>query len=133
MRSDDDDDDDDDDDGDDDDDDDDSRRKRLMKVLPFGGPGVFEPSSGAEAQFLHRRKILTVNGTHTTLAFLTLAAMEPPPHRGLPKNSYELAKAIVDDRDDDDPLMDDDFEDDGIDPEEMRVSSASGRGSFCGS
>ena len=76
---------------------------------------------------------LTVNGTHTTLAFLTLAAMEPPPHRGLPKNSYELAKAIVDDRDDDDPLMDDDFEDDGIDPEEMRVSSASGRGSFCGS
>ena len=83
--------------------------------LPFAGAGVFEPSSAAEAQFLHRRKILTVNGTHTTLAFLTLASREPPPHRGLPKGSYELVRAIAREEEEDGdsaPTFDDDDDDD---------------------
>jgi hypothetical protein len=70
-------------------------------AFPFGGEGVYRPPSAAAAQFLHRRKILTVNGTHTTLAFLTLAAKEPPPHKGLPKGDYELVRCIADEADDD--------------------------------
>ena len=70
-------------------------------AFPFGGEGVYRPPSAAAAQFLHRRKILTVNGTHTTLAFLTLAAKEPPPHKGLPRGDYELVRCIADEADDD--------------------------------
>ena len=70
-------------------------------AFPFGGEGVYRPPSAAAAQFLHRRKILTVNGTHTTLAFLTLAAKEPPPHKGLPKGDYELVRCIAQESDDD--------------------------------
>jgi len=68
---------------------------RRMKALPpFAGDSVRWPSSAAEAHFLHRRKILTVNGTHTTLAFLALAQHEPPPHTGLPKGSHPLPRAL---------------------------------------
>jgi hypothetical protein len=57
--------------------------------IPFGGCTVRQPQTAEGAAFLHRRKILTVNGTHTTLAFLTLVNAEP--HRfGPPKGSYEL-------------------------------------------
>jgi len=69
-------------------------RKRLLAAPPFSGDGVRWPKSEAEAHLLHRRKILTVNGTHTTLAFHTLAVHEPPPHAGLPKGDYELIRAI---------------------------------------
>lgn len=67
---------------------------RLKALPPFAGESVRWPSSAAEAHFLHRRKILTVNGTHTTLAFLALANHEPPPHMGLPKGSHELPRAL---------------------------------------
>lgn len=69
-------------------------RRRLLAVPPFRGAGVRWPSSAAEAHFLHRRKILTVNGTHTTLAFLTLSLHEPPPKVGLPSGDYELLRAL---------------------------------------
>ena len=72
-------------------------RRHLMELPPLAGESVRWPRSGAEAHFLHRRKILTVNGTHTTLAFLTLAQREPPPHSGLPLGSYELLRAVPDD------------------------------------
>ena len=84
-------------------------RRRLLAMPPFSGEGVHWPTSQAEAHFLHRRKILTVNGTHTTLAFHTLAVHEPPPHSGLPEGDYELLRAIVGDDDaaaDDDAAMD---------------------------
>ena len=74
-------------------------RTGLRLVLarpPFAGPTIRLPESDAEAHFLHRRKILTVNGTHTTLAFLTLALHEPPPHTGLPAGDYELLRAVLD-------------------------------------
>jgi len=83
--------------GDDADDDEDDNND----AFPFAGPGVYRPPSAAASEFLHRRKILTVNGTHTTLAFLTLAAREPPPHRGLPKGDYELVRCIAEAEDDD--------------------------------
>jgi len=88
-------------------------RTGLRLVLarpPFAGPTIRLPESDAEAHFLHRRKILTVNGTHTTLAFLTLALHEPPPHTGLPAGDYELLRAVSDgdggggDEDDDEVL-----------------------------
>lgn len=70
------------------------RRRRLLASPPFAGQSVRWPGSAAEAHFLHRRKILTVNGTHTTLAFLTLAQNEPPPHMGLPQGDYELLRCV---------------------------------------
>jgi len=88
-------------------------RTGLRLVLarpPLAGPTIRLPESDAEAHFLHRRKILTVNGTHTTLAFLTLALHEPPPHTGLPAGDYELLRAVSDgdggggDEDDDEVL-----------------------------
>ena len=39
-------------------------RRRLLAAPPFSGDGVRWPKSEAEAHLLHRRKILTVNGTH---------------------------------------------------------------------
>lgn len=69
-------------------------RSWLMALPPFAGASVRWPSSAAEAHFLHRRKILTVNGTHTTLAFLALAFHEPPPHTGLPLGSHPLPRAL---------------------------------------
>jgi len=85
-------------------------RRRLLAAPPFSGDGVRWPKSEAEAHLLHRRKILTVNGTHTTLAFHTLAVHEPPPHAGLPKGDYELIRAIAADDgaadDDDDAAVD---------------------------
>ena len=71
------------------------RRKKQLVAPPFSGEGVRWPQSEAEAHFLHRRKILTVNGTHTTLAFHTLAVHEPPPHAGLPVGDYELLRAAA--------------------------------------
>jgi len=47
------------------------------------------PSTVEGTELLHRRKILTVNGTHTTLAFLTLAEREPGTV-GPPLASHEL-------------------------------------------
>merc|ERR1719482_1264304 len=77
-------------------------RGALLCAPPFSGPGVRWPGSEAEAHFLHRRKILTVNGTHTTLAFLTLSLHEPPPKAGLPTGDYELLRAVPFEHDDDD-------------------------------
>mmetsp|Transcript_32858 Transcript_32858/g.55784 ORF Transcript_32858/g.55784 Transcript_32858/m.55784 type:complete len:507 (-) Transcript_32858:216-1736(-) len=44
----------------------------AMDVLPFGGPTIVTTSTADQAEYYARRKILLVNGTHTTLAFLTL-------------------------------------------------------------
>eukprot|EP00465_Bigelowiella_longifila_P002673 CAMPEP_0185253216 /NCGR_PEP_ID=MMETSP1359-20130426/2059_1 /TAXON_ID=552665 /ORGANISM="Bigelowiella longifila, Strain CCMP242" /LENGTH=510 /DNA_ID=CAMNT_0027835559 /DNA_START=40 /DNA_END=1572 /DNA_ORIENTATION=- len=41
-------------------------------VFPFGGPTIVTTSTSDQAEYYARRKILLVNGTHTTLAFLTL-------------------------------------------------------------
>lgn len=57
--------------------------------VPFEGTNVHEPSTELGASFLHRKKLLTVNGTHTTLAFLTLVDKEPDTI-GPPKSSHEL-------------------------------------------
>lgn len=57
--------------------------------LPFGGAAVHQPATEEGAAFLHRKKILTVNGTHTTIAFLTLVDKEPL-HEGPPMASHEL-------------------------------------------
>jgi len=75
----------------------DVQRRRLLVAPPFSGAGVRWPKSTAEAHFLHRKKILTVNGTHTTLAFHSLAVHEPPPHMGLPLGDHELLRAVADD------------------------------------
>merc|ERR550532_639182 len=58
-------------------------------ALPFAGEAVRLPSTVEGTELLHRRKILTVNGTHTTLAFLTLAEREPGTV-GPPLASHEL-------------------------------------------
>eukprot|EP00440_Ansanella_granifera_P074772 gb/GFBE01081143.1/.p1 GENE.gb/GFBE01081143.1/~~gb/GFBE01081143.1/.p1 ORF type:complete len:950 (+),score=198.27 gb/GFBE01081143.1/:1-2850(+) len=57
--------------------------------LPFAGANVHEPVTELGSQFLHQKKLLTVNGTHTTLAFLTLLQAEPDTE-GPPKDSHEL-------------------------------------------
>lgn len=62
---------------------------QLRGALPFGGPTVKQPSTAEGMEFLHRKKILTVNGTHTTLAFLTLVKAEPKT-KGPPHASHEL-------------------------------------------
>lgn len=62
---------------------------------PFAGPTVRQPQTQEGAEFLHRRKILTVNGTHTTLAFLTLIEEEPKTV-GPPLASHELLAFDVD-------------------------------------
>jgi len=41
-------------------------------VLPFAGSAVITTKTEEQAKYFSRRKILLVNGTHTTLAFLTL-------------------------------------------------------------
>merc|ERR1719324_531713 len=58
--------------------------------IPFAGDNVKEPQTSEGAAFLHRKKILSVNGTHTTIAFLTLLAGEGPNHIGPPTQSHEL-------------------------------------------
>jgi len=65
--------------------------------LPFAGQHVRQPQTSEGAAFLHRKKILSVNGTHTTIAFLTLIAGEAPNHTGLPSRSHELLSYAVDD------------------------------------
>jgi len=40
---------------------------------PFAGSAVLKPNTLAQADYLERRKLVTVNGMHTTLAFLSLA------------------------------------------------------------
>ncbi|KNC81816.1 hypothetical protein SARC_05880 [Sphaeroforma arctica JP610] len=47
------------------------------------------PGDSTVAQFLHRRKILGVNGLHTTLGFLTLVKEEPD-RIGLPLGDHKL-------------------------------------------
>jgi len=44
---------------------------------PFAGEEVCLPSLESEANYLCRRKFLLVNGTHTTLAFMTLCMRQP--------------------------------------------------------
>eukprot|EP00466_Bigelowiella_natans_P021151 jgi/Bigna1/82009/fgenesh1_pg.86_\ len=44
----------------------------VMHILPFGGSTIVTTSTTDQAEYYARRKILLVNGTHTTLAFLTL-------------------------------------------------------------
>jgi len=63
----------------------------LALPLPFFGENVHEPSTELGASFLHRKKLLTVNGTHTTLAFLTLITAEPETV-GPPQGNHELLK-----------------------------------------
>lgn len=41
--------------------------------VPFAGGAVLKPNTMAQADYLERRKLVTVNGMHTTLAFLSLA------------------------------------------------------------
>jgi len=57
--------------------------------LPFAGANVQQPTTDMGSQLLHEKKLLTVNGTHTTLAFLTLIEAEPET-QGPPKASHEL-------------------------------------------
>jgi len=40
--------------------------------IPFGGPSVLTSETDAQANYYAERKLLLVNGAHTTLAFLTL-------------------------------------------------------------
>jgi len=40
--------------------------------IPFGGPSVLTSETDAQANYFAERKLLLVNGAHTTLAFLTL-------------------------------------------------------------
>lgn len=65
-------------------------RPPARPPLPFGGETVRLPQTEEGASFLHRKKILTVNGTHTTIAFLTLIAGEKADHVGPPAGSHEL-------------------------------------------
>jgi hypothetical protein len=44
---------------------------------PFKGQHVRLPSTEAQADYFYRRKFLLVNGSHTTLAFITLNARQP--------------------------------------------------------
>lgn len=46
---------------------------------PFKGKHVRLPSTDAQAEYFYRRKFLLVNGSHTTLAFLTLCLRQPSP------------------------------------------------------
>eukprot|EP00954_Amorphochlora_amoebiformis_P029733 1393591-Amorphochlora_amoeboformis.AAC.1 len=46
--------------------------KEADHPLPFGGTMVVTTDTEEQAKYFARRKILLVNGTHTTLAFLTL-------------------------------------------------------------
>ena len=48
-----------------------------VKAPPFAGKNVLVPRVSAEADYLCRRKLLMVNGMHTTLAFLTLSSGVP--------------------------------------------------------
>jgi hypothetical protein len=57
--------------------------------LPFKGDNVRVPLTPEGAAFLHRKKILSVNGTHTTIAFLTLINGEVGTV-GPPKGDHEL-------------------------------------------
>jgi hypothetical protein len=50
---------------------------------PFAGDHVLVPAATAEADYLLRRKLLLVNGSHTTLAFMALAQAVPNKKRGL--------------------------------------------------
>eukprot|EP00954_Amorphochlora_amoebiformis_P030351 1394538-Amorphochlora_amoeboformis.AAC.1 len=53
--------------------DDESDSKSSVNLeLPFAGPTVLTTDTEAQAEYFGRRKLLLVNGTHTTLAFLTL-------------------------------------------------------------
>jgi len=45
---------------------------RLIFSPPFAGDAIWIPRSSEEASYLYRRKLMLVNGLHTTLAFLTL-------------------------------------------------------------
>jgi beta-phosphoglucomutase-like phosphatase (HAD superfamily) len=71
------------------------RRASACPPIPFGGCTVRQPQTAEGASFLHRKKILTVNGTHTTLAFLTLVNAEPNQF-GPPQGSYELLAFDID-------------------------------------
>jgi len=42
-------------------------------AIPFGGPAVVKTETQEQANYYSKRKLLLVNGAHTTLAFLTLA------------------------------------------------------------
>ncbi len=44
---------------------------------PFKGQHVRLPSTEAQADYFYRRKFLLVNGSHTTLAFITLNLRQP--------------------------------------------------------
>lgn len=48
-----------------------------IKAPPFAGDHVLVPRVSVEADYLCRRKLLMVNGMHTTIAFLTLSSLVP--------------------------------------------------------
>ena len=52
------------------------REGEASSLAPFGGAALIEPETAEAATFLHRRKLLTVNGSHTTLAFMSLDAAQ---------------------------------------------------------
>ena len=43
-----------------------------QREVPLDGDEVLIPSSEKESEYLYRKKLLTVNGMHTVLAFRTL-------------------------------------------------------------
>jgi beta-phosphoglucomutase-like phosphatase (HAD superfamily) len=67
----------------------------VRSPIPFAGCSVLEPTTNEGFSFVHRKKILNVNGTHTTIAFLTLVNAEPN-RFGPPSGSHELLSYDID-------------------------------------
>jgi hypothetical protein len=44
----------------------------MEQEMPLGGDNVMVPADEQVAEYFYQRKLLTVNGMHTTLAFMTL-------------------------------------------------------------
>eukprot|EP00920_Eleutheroschizon_duboscqi_P008474 GHVT01019578.1.p1 GENE.GHVT01019578.1~~GHVT01019578.1.p1 ORF type:complete len:403 (+),score=57.83 GHVT01019578.1:114-1211(+) len=49
-------------------------RSAPCRTIPLAGPSVLDVKTKAEGEYFKERKLLLVNGTHTTLAFITLCA-----------------------------------------------------------
>ena len=65
--------------------------------FPVGAAGarrVLAPRHEPEAEYLCRRKLVTVNGMHTTLAFMTLCARVAGP-RGAPLEADKLVAPML--------------------------------------
>jgi len=68
---------------------------RLAFSPPFAGDAIWIPRSNEEASYLSTRKLILVNGLHTTLAFLTLChqvdVLDPLVQIPLPTEKDKLA------------------------------------------